>query len=202
VADVRPARVAERDLLADMLAAAFADDPLFVWWFTDESTRPARLRAIMHRLVTLRLDGGEVWVALDGLSAALWNAPGGLALDQDVVDSGWRDLFATATDDERARGKVFEEIAERWHPGAPHWYLGVLGTEPTRQGEGLATAVLQPVLERCDADGLPAYLETLTPRNVPFYRRRGFAVLGEEQVPDGPNAWFMWREPGAGPQTS
>jgi hypothetical protein len=56
--------------------------------------------------------------------------------------------------------------------------------------------VLQPVLERCDRDGFLAYLETTKARNVTFYERRGFAVVGDAHVPpDGPMMWFMAREP-------
>ena len=56
--------------------------------------------------------------------------------------------------------------------------------------------MLQPVLARCDRDGLPAYLETTKARNVGFYERRGFTVVGEANIPlGGPPMWFMLREP-------
>jgi GNAT superfamily N-acetyltransferase len=75
-------------------------------------------------------------------------------------------------------------------------YLQGLGTDPPRQGEGLGSAVLQPVLARCDRDGLPAYLETTKERNVGFYESHGFAVVARTRLPlDGPPMWFMWREP-------
>jgi anaerobic selenocysteine-containing dehydrogenase len=58
------------------------------------------------------------------------------------------------------------------------------------------SAVIQPVLRRCDADALPAYLETTKERNVGFYEQHGFAVVGHARLPlDGPPMWFMWREP-------
>ena len=54
--------------------------------------------------------------------------------------------------------------------------------------------MLQPVLTRCDADGIPAYLESTKERNVGFYEGHGFAVVGCEQIPlGGPPLWLMWR---------
>jgi hypothetical protein len=51
-------------------------------------------------------------------------------------------------------------------------------------------------LERCDAEGMPAYLENSNTRNLPFYLRHGFEVMSETRLPfDGPPLWFMWREP-------
>ena len=83
-----------------------------------------------------------------------------------------------------------------YRPAALHFYLQGLGTDPDRQGEGLGSAVMQPVLERCDADGLPAYLESTKERNVGFYEQHGFEVVGKEQIAsDGPMLWLMWREP-------
>ena len=92
---------------------------------------------------------------------------------------------------------VLAEMSEV-HPSEPHWYLEGLGTHPDWQRRGLASAVLDPVLEQCDADRLPAYLETQRETNVPFYRRHGFEVIGTKQLPDGgPNMWLMWREAGS-----
>jgi ribosomal protein S18 acetylase RimI-like enzyme len=90
---------------------------------------------------------------------------------------------------------------ERHHPEEPHHYLAVLGTDPSAQGQGLGTAVMRPVLEMCDADGVPAYLESSKERNVAYYARHGFRVRQELDVPGGgPRIWLMWREPqGAGP---
>ena len=55
---------------------------------------------------------------------------------------------------------------------------------------------MQPVLERCDAEGTPAYLETDTERNVQLYERHGFEVTEEFDLPGGgPPVWLMWRPP-------
>jgi GNAT superfamily N-acetyltransferase len=89
----------------------------------------------------------------------------------------------------------FEAIT-RAHPAESHFYLSGLGTDPPRQGEGLGSAALRPVLTRCDALGIPAYLESTKERNVAFYERHGFVVTGTVAVPpDGPTLWTMWRAP-------
>jgi hypothetical protein len=53
------------------------------------------------------------------------------------------------------------------------------------------------VLERCDRDGIGAYLESSKPRNLDFYARFGFRSTGELSLPYGPKMWPMWREPNA-----
>jgi ribosomal protein S18 acetylase RimI-like enzyme len=86
---------------------------------------------------------------------------------------------------------------ERHHPHEPpHWYLAMVGVAPPWQGRGYGSALMRPVLESCDAERVPAYLEASTPRNVALYERNGFEVVEEcRYADDGPPLWRMWREP-------
>jgi len=72
----------------------------------------------------------------------------------------------------------------------------VIGSDPSVRGRGFGQAVMQPRLDRCDAELCPAYLESSKHENVPYYERFGFRVIGEINVPNGgPTLWKMWREP-------
>jgi GNAT superfamily N-acetyltransferase len=84
------------------------------------------------------------------------------------------------------------------HPGKPpHTYLAVMGVAPEWQGKGLGSALMYPGLELLDAQRAPAYLEASTPRSRELYRRHGFEVTGEFNLPSGgPPVWQMWRQPG------
>ena len=57
---------------------------------------------------------------------------------------------------------VIEQMGQH-HPPEPHWYLPLIGVDPARQGQGLGAALMRPVLAKCDAAGLPAYLESTSP---------------------------------------
>ena len=76
----------------------------------------------------------------------------------------------------------------------PHWYLGMVGTRPERQGQGLGQALLAVGTDQADAEGLPCYLETGTEANVAFYSKRGFEVTGEAKA-EGFTVWAMVRPP-------
>jgi len=55
--------------------------------------------------------------------------------------------------------------------------------DPTRQGQGVGSNLLQPVLVKVDAQRTPCYLETAEPKNVPFYRKHEFQVIIEDTEP-------------------
>jgi GNAT superfamily N-acetyltransferase len=71
------------------------------------------------------------------------------------------------------------------HPHDPHYYLFILGVEPRWQDKGIGTLLMQPILERCDRERMPAYFEATAPRNQDLYLRNGFEMVEELQLPAG-----------------
>ena len=193
-------RATEADVpsLARALARAFFDDPVATWACRPAALRPATLEAFHATRLRHLLRHEEVWTTPGLDSAALWAPP-----------KRWR---TTPREDlEFARCLLHPRLVarlplitagllgvERRHPRQPpHWYLAVLGTDPDAQGRGLGSSVLAPVLARCDADGVGAYLESSKERNIDFYARHGFRVTAELRLPRGPKMWAMWRDPRA-----
>ncbi len=97
----------------------------------------------------------------------------------------------------RRFGGVIDFVEPLHHDAVrePHWYVMVVGVAPAFQGQGLGRALLQPMLDRAAADGVPCYLETTQPRNVTFYERLGFRVLTEVVEPEsGLRIWTFRRD--------
>lgn len=87
-------------------------------------------------------------------------------------------------------------LLEGKHPKAPHYYLLAIGVDPPRQGKGIGSRLMTPILDRCDREGMPAYLESSKERNLALYERHGFRVVEQVELPGGgPPVWLMWREP-------
>ena len=71
-----------------------------------------------------------------------------------------------------------------------------LGALPLHEVTG---ALLAAVLERCDRERMPAFLEASRARNRDLYERHGFTVTEEFRLGRGaPPQWRMWREPRSG----
>jgi GNAT superfamily N-acetyltransferase len=197
-AEVRRAADGDRRAIAEAMADAFWDDPVQIFLLPDERSRRRRMLGLFDVLLRghyLKL--GSTYVTPDHSGAAMWAPPGKAVLPFSAVlryspamlrSLGSRSILAL---------QVLSAI-EKQHPKEPHWYLGILGTRPEHQGKGIGSAVLRPVLERCDAEGLPAYLESSKHSNLAFYRHHGFEVTGEINLArGGPPVWPMWREPRA-----
>jgi ribosomal protein S18 acetylase RimI-like enzyme len=91
-------------------------------------------------------------------------------------------------------GMRYMRAIEKVHPQGPLWYLAVLAADPEFQRSGVGAALVEPILERCDTEGIDAYLETQKEDNLAYYRRFGFEVVDRlRPVSDGPPLWTMRR---------
>src|SRR4029079_16523097 len=77
----------------------------------------------------------------------------------------------------------------------PHYYLAILGADPLFQRQGAGSAALQPMLDRCDAEGTPAYLATQKEENLAYYARHAFDTERKLEVKGVPPIWTMIRKP-------
>lgn len=185
--------------LSAVLAEAFQDDPVMSWLLPDAGRRAGALRrffALETRYVAL--PHGDSVAAAGGpgrtLGAALVLPPGRWRMPL-------RAQVTHAPEFLRIFGRRLPHAVgllsalERRHPRHPHHYLAYIGVTPAAQGLGAGTRMLEAVLERCDRERLPAYLEASTPRNAELYRRMGF--VGTEVIrPFGaPPMELMTRRP-------
>lgn len=194
--EVRPARRADVAALSRVLGRAFHDDPVMRWLQPDAARRTAALPtffATVARHHFLASSASEVAVSADGVgAAALWDPPGRwqqTSREQVAMVPGVLRAFRGRLGAARALAEQMKAV----HPEEPHWYLAIIGSDPAVRGGGFGAALMRSRLQRCDAEGAPAYLESSNPDNVPYYNRFGFEVTGQIVVPDGPTLWPMWR---------
>jgi ribosomal protein S18 acetylase RimI-like enzyme len=174
-----------------VVVLAFSTDPAARW------TWPNAHEYLMHFPRLVKAFAGKAFAHASAYhidsyrGAALWLPPdvhpdeGALIslLQNTVSEQIRKDVFA-----------VFEQMG-RYHPSEPHWYLPLVGVDPSQQGKGYGSALMQHALIPCDRDKKLAYLESSNPKNIPLYERHGFELLGKIQVGTSPIIFPMLRKP-------
>jgi GNAT superfamily N-acetyltransferase len=190
---IRRALPGERSGVVATVAAAFAEDPGWAFILREEYERLAAHFAAA--LFDVRVASQNVWVTDDLAAVAMWDSPGKADAAPVYTESVWTRYRAIAGEDAFERLAGYRDAVAAVSPAEPCWYLGVLATHPQRQREGLATAVLAPILDEADRLGVACCLETSTPDNRRFYERRGFTQATEIVLPGGPATWWLHRAP-------
>jgi GNAT superfamily N-acetyltransferase len=194
---IRPATVADRATVASALASAFSDDPLFGWIAGPKAPLEARMRVFFDTFLKINLSKPDhlVFVADDGTGAAIWQPVDKWKVPTSELLRAFPAMIRAFRGRTPAMVSALTAI-EKVHPKEPHYYLEVLGTRKDRQSRGIGSSVINAVIERSDEEGVPAYLESSNPRNIPFYARHGFEVREEVSCGKGaPVVTAMWREP-------
>jgi GNAT superfamily N-acetyltransferase len=190
---IRRALPGERSAVAATVAAAFADDPAWAFIFGEDYGRLAVHFAAA--LFDVRVGSQNVWVTDDLAAVAMWDPPGKSDGARVGGESIWVRYRAIAGEEVLRRLASYNDAVAAVASPEANWYLGVLATHPERQRQGLATAVLTPMLREADRLGMACCLETSTAANRRFYERRGFTQATAIALPGGPTTWWLRRAP-------
>ena len=188
--DIVAVSEAETERAIAVLTAGFVADPFIRWIFPDVQDFLAHYPGFVRYLVRPSCQAGGLFAEKNFGAAAAWLRPGvepeeqalGRYIDETVCPE-IRDAFYAAG----------AQMAEYHHRAGPCWYLPAIAADPTRQGQGLGSALMKHALEACDEEGTNAYLECSNAANIPLYQRHGFEIVGEIQVGSSPTTLPMVR---------
>lgn len=186
---------AERADAVVALAGAFYDDPVFRWVYPDDDTRRAVLPGAFALFTDAIAGHGVSLRSEDGNGAALWVPPGEAFTDDEEAFGAAVAALSPSSPEDIERLFACMTLLGETHPHEECWYLNLIGVHPSGQGRGTGSALLEAALARCDADGVPAYLEATSAENRRLYERHGFVTTAELALPGGPSLWAMWYRP-------
>ncbi len=190
--NVQPVPPAGRDAALQIITLGFITDPVARWIWPELELYLTMMPKFAAAFGGGAFARGSADITGSGRAAALWLPPGDEP-DGDTI----ADLFAESVRPEIAQdlGAMFAQM-DAFHPvDAPCWYLPMIAADPGFVGTGLGSALLRHGLQRCDAAGQAAYLESSNPRNVSLYERHDFEVIGEIQSGGSPSMFAMVRMP-------
>jgi len=185
---------------ADLLTRAFYDDPLMLYLFPDDSERRDMGKHFFLPNMKHATQQGKLYTTGSFRGVAVWRFFGIQPIpEKETADDPRVQLpvLMGAAPFQRLMYVVqcTTEIHKNLMP-EKHCYLLFLGVDTEWQGKGIGGVLIRPILEMADEKGLACYLETNKARNVEFYRKQGFTIGEERQMPEGgPYVWGLVRAP-------
>jgi ribosomal protein S18 acetylase RimI-like enzyme len=188
---IKTAEPADEAAVIAVISLAFGADPNLRWGYPEPHVYLSEMPRFIRAFAGSAFAHGSAHYVEGYAGAALWLPPGvqpdedgiGALIQGTVSEDKQGDVFA-----------IFEQMAS-YHPDEPHWYLALMGVDPALHNQGYGSLLMEHALESCDRDHLPVYLESSNPRNIPFYQRHGFEVLGTIQSGTSPDIVPMLRQP-------
>ena len=193
-----------RRAVAVALYRALTKDPFYRTIAGAQRHDPSIFETALVRYFEYALDEAEAIGRLvvddEQLGAAAWFLPIAPGIAHEVKIQKERVLYEVLSE---AGLVAYQQITEfmsqqRSRVCIPSnaWYLSIIGIAPQAQGRGLGRKLLEPMLAEADAAMASCYLETFSMRNVTFYTRLGFGVVGRPHEPTtGAHYAIMLRRP-------
>ncbi len=193
---IRTAIAADSDAIATALAKAFHDDPVKLHLVGGKVLSLESVKPFFTAMQKIQLPHGHVYTTPNFEAAALWAPP-----------DHWKIPLTTVVKNSPTFLKLYGlrlipnlgvlSMMEKAHGEVdfPHYYLEIIGTDPAHQGKGFGAALMLPMVDRSDQEGVGMYLESSKESNVAFYGRFGFEVRKVLHLRNGPDMWTMWRKP-------
>ncbi|RAJ00409.1 acetyltransferase (GNAT) family protein [Chitinophaga skermanii] len=175
---MKKAQYADKPLVIDILTQSFQHN-LSVNYIIKKDGHPKRIEALMDYSCEMCYRFGDIFLSNDKKACALLLYPDKkkivLHLDLQLILRcvGIGNILKTLRR---------EKIIHQAHPTSPFAYLWFVGVLPSEQGKGHGSELLQGILDYCDAQQRPIYLETSTERNLPWYERFGFEEYRRENL--------------------
>ena len=179
------------------LVGAFATDPLLGYLFAESDTREAHIGEFFRILLLVRVTLGMPAFCIRTDRQVL-----GGVMGYDTSRPTWEpshsarwDRLMEAAPGLHHRLAAYEALADRFMPGLPHYYLGVIGVHPEGQGRGLGGQLLTAfcTMSEGDPSSTGVYLETASEASLRFYLRNGFKLRGEGALREQTPLWCVFR---------
>lgn len=194
--EIRKANSGDLDVLIPVVAKAFQPQPLTCWLLGSGSSALERGKRLIALEFEKALPYDLTYTTTGRHGAALWHPP------DNKIDL-WRELVwsiksaAAVGINRRILSHIVTGLQLAIHQPKGHlYYLSILGVDPNFQGQGIGSALIEPGLQICDMQRIPAYLMTDTQNAVRFYQRKGFKVTNQiDAYRSGFRIWIMRRNP-------
>lgn len=180
----------------EVLSSAFLDDPASVYIFPETLKREKSLPWLFNLILHYGIEQGWVYTAAGRTSGKVAGVAIWLPAERAVIPMitqirlgmwaapirlGLWSLKRVLT-----YSIYLDQLRKRY---GKQNFLWMLGVKPTHQGKEGGTALLEEGLNSLRGH---CYLETHKERNLHFYRRHGFTVVFEGDIPTGgPHVWVM-----------
>jgi ribosomal protein S18 acetylase RimI-like enzyme len=190
---MRRATLADVDRIKNILLVTFKNDP-HVIFLLEESRNERKFNILIDYVVDQTLQRGEIYLSDDNNGVALWDFERNEKMSLHYI---WRNLAFLARVGIKSVIRIVKSEAHvhnnfRKYPHYSHLYM--IGVLPRAQGKGLASTLMNPMLQAMKEKSIPVFLETANLRNVDIYKKKGFKIFETLTTRDH-NLFLMSIEP-------
>jgi GNAT superfamily N-acetyltransferase len=173
--NLRMASRKDRKIVQKVRAESFKNDPCILW-LTEQAKRKDKVEVIVDYMIDETFEDGTIFITKDNSAVALWKTGKKEKFTWRFIKRNLSFLFKMGISCVVRNLKNKADIVRHFPRKEKYCYLYSIGVVPASQGNGLASMLMNPVIDFCKGLNVPLLLETANTRNVEIYKKKGFVI--------------------------
>lgn len=166
----------DKHLIVSILTEAFQHDPCLNWLVENVSNKN-KLKVIVDYVVDETLCTGHIYFTKDKNAVVLWKNENQEKFSFQFIKRNLSFLFQMGIKCVIKNLKMGNLSHTHFPKNSRYYYLYMIGVLSEAQGKGLASKLINPILQECKLKNVPVFLETANPINVDIYKKKGFEII-------------------------
>lgn len=173
------ARPNDKQLVVDILIRSFVDNKSVNYIIRQDEKREQRLKHLMEYSFDICNLFGDVFVSDDKKGCALVVVPDRKKVTVKTILLDVKMALSVIGLPNIKKAISRESTIKKIHPSVPIYYLWFIGVEPSQQGQGIGSKLLNEIIQKGLSENRTICIETSTLKNVPWYEKHGFKTYRE-----------------------
>jgi GNAT superfamily N-acetyltransferase len=174
--EIHLANRSDKSIVVKIIMESFKNDP-HINWLLEKSRYKNKLEVIANYVVDETYDVGNIYLTKDKMGVALWHSEKKENFSLRYIRRNLSFLFKLGISTVIRNLKSLKISHDHFPFNKPFCYLYLIGVVPEGQGKGIASKLMNPVLDECRLNNIPVFLETANHRNVEIYKKKRFVLI-------------------------
>lgn len=173
---MRKANFKDKIIVTNILVKSFQNDP-HVSWLLEKCKNKNKLKILMNYVFDETIRRGEIYLTHDNAAVALWDSEQKERITLHFILRNFSFLLRIGLSSVMRILKSEGKVHKNFRKHKKYFHLFLISVMPESQGQGLASLLMNPILQEKTENGIPVFLETANKTNVEIYKRKGFVVF-------------------------
>ena len=167
----------DKNHVIQILSKSFSDNKSVNYVVKQDEKREERIKSLMEYSFDVCYAFGEVWISNDDQACALLLFPDKKRTSIRTILWDLKLALSVVGLNRVSAVLKRESMIKNHHPKELFAYLWFIGVNPSNQNRGIGSAFIKEVIDKCEKERRPIYLETSVERNLSFYQKFGFEIF-------------------------
>ena len=173
---MRKCTIDDKELVVSILTEAFTEDPHMNYLF-NKTKFSTYSKLLIEFAFDETIRKGEVYIDNTNSAVMMLNTEKKEQFSINIITRHLKLIFNISPVTAIKLLNVGAKTQQLLQGHKKYVYIYFIGTRKIQRGTGLASVLMNPIIEKCKINNTAIFLETTNPLHIPIYKKKGFQII-------------------------